>query len=127
MTKPRKELIAFLSKNIDKQFSAKQIANYLSDKSISLSAVYRNLADLELNGRVLRSVQEGSKEAYFQYIDIDSCKGRIHMSCTNCGKTFHMESDIAKKILNEILNTEDFTVCNVKTIFYGICGSCSKT
>lgn len=124
MTKPRRELIAFLSDNIDKQFSAKQIAEHLCDKNISLSAVYRNLADLELSGKVLRSVQEGSKEAFFQYIDIADCKGRIHMSCTECGKTFHMESDIAEKILNEILKKEKFTICNVKTILYGICSSC---
>ena len=46
-TRQRKVLLAYLSQHPDELLSARQIADALADKKISLSAVYRNLAQLE--------------------------------------------------------------------------------
>ncbi len=38
-------------------------------KKISLSAVYRNLVQLEAEEKVRRSAKSGSHEAFYQYLD----------------------------------------------------------
>ena len=81
-TMQRKILINFLEANPDIQFSAKQIFNVLSSTSISLSAVYRNLASLEADGVINRFTKEGSREIFYQYINSDICRNSIHLVCT---------------------------------------------
>ena len=56
ITKQRKLLLSFLENHVDSQLSTSQIANELKDDSISVSSVYRNLSDLELEGKVRRYV-----------------------------------------------------------------------
>ena len=54
MTKQRKALLAFLSAHADEELTARQMEQALSEQGISISAVYRNLADLEKEGKVRR-------------------------------------------------------------------------
>ena len=55
-TRQRKVLLSYLSQHPDELLSARQIEDALADKKISLSAVYRNLAQghLEAESRVIR-------------------------------------------------------------------------
>ena len=46
-TKQRRALLTFLGEHPDELLSARQMADALAEKQISLSAVYRNLAQLE--------------------------------------------------------------------------------
>ena len=46
-TKQKQALLASLDKHPDELVSAKQLADELQDEKISLSSVYRNLAQLE--------------------------------------------------------------------------------
>ena len=64
MTKQRKALLAFLSAHADEELTARQMEQALSEQGISISAVYRNLADLEKEGKVRRSSKSGSREVY---------------------------------------------------------------
>ena len=89
-TKQRRALLAFLEEHPDELLTARQMADALAEKQISLSAVYRNLAQLEAEEKVRRSAKSGSHEAFYQYLDAKGCKGALHMSCVKCGKTFHM-------------------------------------
>ena len=78
-TEQRERLMDFLQHNPDRQFSARQIADSLSEPKISLSAIYRNLTSLESAGAINRSTREGSREIFYQYIQTERCKGSIHM------------------------------------------------
>lgn len=124
MTEQRKQLFAFLQENPDKQFSAKQIADSLSDSSVSLSAVYRNLTYLQEKGLINRFTKEGNRELFYQYIHLDDCRNCIHMNCIKCGETFHMNVDIADKMLEDILRTDGFQIKKEKSVIYGICKNC---
>ena len=64
-TQQRKALLAYLSRHPDELLSARQIADALADEKISLSAVYRNLAQLETEERVRRSSKSGTRESTF--------------------------------------------------------------
>lgn len=114
----------FLQANPDVPFSAKEIFEKLSDATISLSAIYRNLASLEGDGEISRLIKEGSRERFYQYINSDTCRNSIHLICTNCNKTFHLEPNEMKRMVQGIQKSQGFVVNNAKTILYGTCKHC---
>ena len=91
MTKQRKALLRYLSQHADETLSAKQIEAALSGEGISISAVYRNLSELEREGKIRRVNQSGSREVFYQYTDGAHCRECLHLSCEKCGKTYHMK------------------------------------
>ena len=116
--------MAFLEKHHDKQLSAKDIAAGLTDKKISVSAVYRNLSSLEKNGYISRAVKSGSNEVFYQYVKAECCKNSIHITCTSCGKTFHMNDTAAKNMIETVKALDGFEISSLKTVLYGICKEC---
>ena len=64
-TQQRKALLAYLSRHPDELLSARQIADALADEKISLSAVYRNLAQLETEEKVRRSSKSARGRSTF--------------------------------------------------------------
>ena len=125
-TRQRKLLLDYLSHHPDELLSARQIADALADEMISLSAVYRNLAQLEKEEKVRRSSKSGTREVYYQYLDAESCKGALHMSCVKCGRTFHMTSDHAALFAKHLAQSEQFVLDTADTILYGTCSNCKK-
>ncbi len=127
MTKQRKELLSFFENHIDEKLCAKQIAEFVADKGISMSSVYRTLSELEKDGRVRRVSQKGSREVFYQYIDSHSCRECLHLSCEKCGKTFHMNTEGADKLIKTVASNDEFAIDKANTVIYGICKNCLKT
>ena len=125
-TKQREILLNFFSKNPDKNFSAEEIAKQLKNQDISLSAVYRNLSELEKMGKVRKTAKSGSRKSFFQYVDLDDCKGHLHLSCKECGKTLHLDDNSANILVQNILKNANFNVDKDSTILFGICKNCDK-
>ena len=115
------------AENTAESLSPKQIYQMLSDSGISASSVYRNLTDLEATGKVRRVTQSNSREALYQFIDVDICKNRLHFLCNSCGKTFHVSAQSAALLQNQLEAAEGFQIDRANTILYGTCGTCSKT
>jgi Fur family ferric uptake transcriptional regulator len=125
VTKQRKILTDYLSRHPDESISAGQIADALSDQ-ISKSAVYRNLSDMESEGKVRRVVGGGSREVVYQYVDGHGCEGCLHLSCTKCGKTVHMQKQIADRLVDSVAENNDFSIDKGETVIYGVCAACRK-
>ena len=125
-TRQRRTLLVYLSRHPDELLSARQIADALAEEHISLSAVYRNLAQLEAEEKVRRSAKSGSHEAFYQYLDAKGCKGALHMSCIKCGKTFHMADSNAALFAKHLAQSEQFTLDTADTILYGTCSDCKE-
>lgn len=125
-TRQRQTLLSFLGENPDRHFSAGQIAEALQEKNISRSAVYRNLSDLEDEGKVRRLSKSNSRELYFQYVAADSCKGQLHLSCKQCGKTYHMDLGAAERLVKAVSSEAGFSVDKSETVLVGICENCRK-
>ncbi len=123
-TKQRQTLLAFLSCHPDEQLSAKQIAAPLKEEGVSMSAVYRNLSELEAEGKVKRYSKPGARDVFYQYIA--PCRGCLHLSCTKCGKTFHMDQDQADTLVRQLAETEAFRLDLGNTILYGLCKNCRE-
>lgn len=126
MTKQRKLLLEYFSHHGHEALSAGEIAEELAGEGISVSAVYRNLSALEEEGHLKRSSRPGSREAFYQYTDLPECREQLHLSCTRCGKTFHMDSAGTERLLRSIAEKEDFSVDQSETVLYGVCGACRK-
>lgn len=126
MTKQRKLLLDYLSEHTDETLSAGQIAEALTGKEISASAIYRNLAVLEQEGKVKRSVKPGSQEAYYRYADDEHCRGHLHLNCLRCGKTVHLEETETDALAQQLAKNEGFALDRTDTVLYGICADCQK-
>ncbi|MDD4075489.1 MAG: transcriptional repressor [Eubacteriales bacterium] len=126
MTKQRRELAAFLQDRPDQQLSAKQIARALEDKGVSLSAVYRNLVYLEQVGVVRRLSTGVEHEALYQYMDVKDCKNCIHLTCTQCGQSFHMDARLSDQMLNAVSEADGFQINKAKTVVFGLCRDCGE-
>lgn len=123
-TEQRAALLSFLEAHPDTIFSAKEIAAALADKHISRSAVYRNVSELESEGKIRRMSKSGSRESFYQFFDVQSCKNCIHLSCTKCGRLFHLEAAQAEKLAGEVASSAGFTIDKGESTLYGICRLC---
>lgn len=123
-TRQRESLLAFLEQHADQWLSARQIAEGLTDRQISLSAVYRNLARLEKENLVQRSARSGSREACFRFVNAKGCRDRLHMACVCCGRTFHMDSEHTKRMTRAMAALDGFDLDILNTVLYGRCSSC---
>lgn len=125
-TKQRKALLQYLEQHPDERLTAHEIAAALQKENISLSAVYRNLAQLEAEEKVHRNVKNGARESCYQYVAAKSCQGALHMSCVKCGKTFHMENRNAALFAKHLQQQENFDLDIADTVLYGTCADCKK-
>ena len=126
-TRQRDYLISFLNQHPDQLLSVRQIAQELCAQQISLSAVYRNLYQLEAEGLIRKSVKPGSREAYYQYVGGEDCHSHLHLSCTRCGKTFHMDAEHTAQLTRAMSELDGFDLDILKTVLYGICQNCHCT
>ena len=125
-TRQRKRLLEYLSAHTDEQMTVRQIADALAADSISTSAVYRNLSDLEADGLLKRSVREGTREVFYQYIAAEECKESLHLSCRMCGKSIHLGDKETERLLDSTLKSTGFQIDKTETILYGVCADCRK-
>lgn len=125
VTKQRKILLEFMTEHADDMLSAEQIAEELAGKGVSKSAVYRNLAELESEGRVSRVSRAGMREGLYRFTDAEECREHLHLSCVKCGKTFHMGVKATEQLIGTVEQATDFYVDN-STVLYGVCGDCRK-
>ena len=126
MTSQRKILLEYLSRHHERQISAKQIEEDLRLQGISLSAVYRNLSDLENENLVKRCTKGGKREVYYQYVATESCKNALHLTCKICGRTTHMSADTTSDFCLRLLASDGFEVDKSETIIYGVCKNCRQ-
>lgn len=126
MTKQRKILQDYLSQRIDTELSAKKVAEDLSDQGISLSAIYRNIADMEKEQQVVTCLKEGSRELYFRYLNEETCPACIHLSCKVCHRIEHLPPEDSSAFQNTMAEKHQFQLDLQSTVFYGVCQDCQS-
>lgn len=124
VTKQRKILKEYLCQHIDKELSAKEVAANLESEGISLSAVYRNLAEMQEEKSIVQCHKKGSREFYFRYVETEECKNSIHLTCKICSKTEHLSEAQSTNIISAVKENLNFLVDLTESVFYGICNDC---
>ena len=125
-TKQRKTLLTYLEQHPDELLSVEQIAADLTDDSISVSAIYRNFAELESEGKVHKVSRMGERNSYYRYIAAAPCRESLHLSCQKCGKSYHLNPQLAEALTKSLANTEHFEIDIGSTVIYGTCNVCAK-
>jgi len=125
-TKQRDILLNFFKMNRDKSFSASEIFEKLKKKNISLSAIYRNLAELEHFEKVRKTTKNGSKCFFYQFVDCVECNGHVHLSCTKCGKIIHLSEKDSQNLSSSLLKNSKFNLDTKTAVLFGECESCTK-
>jgi len=123
-TEQRKLLLGLFNSLPHAQLTVKQIQAALPEGAISISAIYRNLAAMTKEGSIRQLTKADSREKCYQYLNQSCCQGEIHLTCTHCGKTFHLEHMVADRLQNT-LGQEGFQIDKGRTVLYGTCRSCT--
>lgn len=127
MTAQRKLLFEFFSTHPDISITARELYTKLNKNGktkISISAVYRNLSILTKAGLILQVISNDNKEALYRYSPAEICEHRLHMTCLNCGKTYHISQKISEKLTEDVLNMDAFSIDEAQTTIYGRCKTC---
>lgn len=122
-TEQRKLLLSFFEKYPDRNFTAKEIYEKTGG-DISLSAVYRNLSELSSSGMITKNAGE-KREAVYRFSGASECKNRLHLCCSVCKKTVHIDGKTAEKI-KTALSDDGFGLNISDTVLYGVCPDCKK-
>lgn len=122
-TEQRRSILVYLEGRQDACLTANEIAVALAP-TVSKSAVYRNLADLEREGTVVRVPLSGDRSFGYRYAGSDACKGKIHISCVRCGKTEHVSTRAANAFEAAIAASDGFSLHKGECLLYGVCKSC---
>lgn len=128
-TAQRELLLDFLDAHYDRSFSAGEIQTELEktgECTISLSAIYRNLAKLEQEGRIQKFAGRRVRESRYRCVGHKRCGDSIHMVCLACGKSRHLEEGVAEFLCGETLRDSGFEVARKRTFIYGLCEECRK-
>ena len=125
-TKQRRLILDALQKHPDDALTARQIAQMIPEGAVSVSAVYRNLATLEAEGKLQRLPKSGSRTAHYRSTDAGGCRRHLHLSCSECGRTFHMSVADTEAIIERAEKDDGFRVDSASTVLYGVCGDCRK-
>lgn len=125
-TEQRKALYAFFDAHPHALFSAREIHAALSDSNISISAVYRNLAAFKKENLIRCHVNAGSRDMYYQFAGSTHCGDAIHVTCLDCGRTFHMKNDTMHYMQTELAQSSGFHIDSTKTVLYGTCKDCAE-
>lgn len=125
----QKDLILQSMQNLPNQhITAEALAALLREggEDIGLATVYRNLDKLVQEGLVLKYTLPNGMRACYQYMD--NCKTahlHFHLLCTQCGNIQHLECGEMDELAAHMLAQHHFTLDDKKTVFYGICATCS--
>lgn len=123
-TEQREKLYGFFEENPHGAFSARELVERIGD-SISLSAVYRNLADLEAAGRVSASVMPGETTRRYRIAGHARCAGHLHFSCLKCGSVIHL-SETETRRMERMLASDGLQLDLAKTTINGLCKGCRE-
>ena len=126
-TRQRRLLLDYLNAHHDEYVTASEIAASLAPEGMSKSAVYRNLAELEGAGSVERVTRKGVRGSLYRFAGASECQSHIHLSCSGCGRTFHLDEPSTKVLINNVKDQADFTVDKSTTVLYGLCKECKES
>ena len=95
---------------------------------MGVATVYRQMERLVQEGLVQKYIIDEKSSACFEYIGDNSANEKtcFHCKCEKCGQLFHMHSEQLEQMQRELSEQYHFAVDPRRTVFYGVCASCSE-
>lgn len=88
--------------------------------ALSLATVYRNLAQLESDGKILR-IESGTTKRFDGNTNL-----HYHLSCLGCGGVYDVFMDSDCGLCQKASEVFDGKIVSHSVLFTGYCSSCSK-
>ena len=88
--------------------------------ALSLATVYRNLAQLESDGKILR-IESGTTKRFDGNTNL-----HYHLSCLGCGGVYDVFMDNDCGLCQKATEVIDGKIVSHSVLFTGYCSSCSK-
>lgn len=128
MTRQRRRIHEVLLQSGEVHLSAAELYCRLVQKGekIGKATVYRTLNKLVQEGLVTKYIAEKGMSACFAYRVQPECAKHTHLKCVVCGELFHLDCDKMQKLLRHINEAHRFRIDPSKTVFYGLCDSCTR-
>ncbi len=125
-TEQRQKLTQLFACSGHRSLSAGDVLQALGEQEISLSAIYRNLKEMEKEGIICKVAQKGHAEALYHYVDPQSCYGIIHLKCDSCEEIYHLNRHVSAMILGMAHEEFGFVPNQTGAFLYGKCKNCSQ-
>lgn len=123
-TEQRKRMLVLFENSNHRSLSAQEIAHFLKDEQVSMSAIYRNLAEMEKSGLICKVSEKKRAGSLYQYINPHSCRGIIHLKCDSCDQTYHLDKCVSDMIFAMAEKNFHFHLSSSMPILFGQCDKC---
>ena len=124
-TEGRERLLAFLSRNPDKHFTAEEICHAVHGGEGRQSSVYRHLSELCASDVVRKFRDEETAKTHYQYVgEHCDCRDHFHAKCLKCGRLEHIACGDSEEFAAHLLAEHGFTIDCGQSILYGVCAHC---
>ena len=127
-TAGKQQIVAFLSKHREHDFTIEQIVDGLSasDDAPGKSTVYRIIGRLLESGEIRRFESKQNSNFVYQYVErTPECEHHFHLKCVKCGRLMHMDCEKMADVKEHILKEHGFIIGGEQVI-NGICSSCAR-
>ena len=121
-THQRQEILTFFRNNPSSSFTVEEVALSLPD--IGKSTLYRMVGEMQEEGSLRRTGSLGLR-AQYQFSDRQKCPQHMHIRCTRCGRTEHLDKEATEKIERIVENLLGFEA-KPSTVLDGLCKECRK-
>ncbi|MDL2220481.1 transcriptional repressor [Eubacteriales bacterium OttesenSCG-928-N14] len=128
-TRQKKDILTALSHCGDAHITADELVLRLRDSGtpVSRSTVYRNLQQLEAEGKVKKYPATAKQPACYQFIaQQPDCHEHFHMICTHCHAVTHFADDGLQQTISDAALRAGMQLDAPKTTFYGSCSNCNR-
>lgn len=120
----QKEVILKILKKQKKEFTIKDIYNYLKDDT-SLTTIYRLIDKLTKEGSISKRI-DNMNNTYYQYLEKCDKDNHFYLKCDNCGSVIHIDCDCIDSLSNHITKEHNFKLNKEHIIINGLCSKCNK-
>ena len=126
-TAPRKVILNFLGKGVNKHLSCDEIHRMISIEhpEVGIATVYRNMQlfeDLKIGTRL--TLDDGVARYELSALDDDSHQHH-HLVCLSCGKLIELKVDLLGNLERQIEEEQEFIISDHDLKFFGYCKECN--
>lgn len=130
-TRQFNEILEYLQKNNGKCVTAADIYNHFEQdgKTIGMSTIYRHLERMVREEAVIKSIDNVSSGAYFEYIGNSGCCCGLqtyNCKCSKCGREIRLKCSSIAGVAQHIEDKHGFLFDMSQTVFMGVCSECNK-
>lgn len=120
----QKELIINVIKNINHEFTIKDIYNSLSNK-VGLTTIYRVIDNLVNENNINKRIDKNNI-TYYEYLEKCDNENHFFLKCNSCGNLTHVDCECINDLYNHINKNHKFKLNKENIIINGICNKCSE-